>query len=118
MTYRYYLQDAKFAVALEVPKELTKPFAEALQSPVYDIYLGRKNCAPTDFIYRGIFESESLALHHAEEIANEKGNLMEDFRVVDGELEDEGDVMTLNDIPIQFGSSKRYRDRRVTVISK
>ena len=43
MTYRYYLQDAKFAVALEVPKELTKPFAEALQSPVYDIYLGRKN---------------------------------------------------------------------------
>jgi len=118
MTYRYYLQDARFAVALEVPKELAKSFAEALQSPMYDIYLGRKNCAPTDFVYRGTFEGENLALRHADEIANEKGNLMEDFRVVDEELENEGDVLTLNDIPIQFGESKRYRDRRVTVISK
>ena len=116
MTYRYYLQDARFAVVLEVPAESEAGFAEALRYPVYDIYLGRKNCVPTDFIYRGTFESEEAALQKAKEIAQEKGFLIEDFRVVDGEKNDAGDVMTLNDIPVQFGEIKRYRDRRVTVI--
>jgi CRISPR system Cascade subunit CasD len=115
MTYRYYLQDAKFAVVLEVSAESAILFAEALQNPVYDIYLGRKNCVPTDYIYRGIFESEKDALLKADEIAGEKGLLIEDFRVVDGEQNDADEVMTLNDVPIQFGEIKRYRDRRVTV---
>lgn len=116
-TFRYYLQDARFAVVTEVPGELAKSFAEALQNPVYDMYLGRKNCVPTDFIYRGTFEKEEEALQEAGEIGREK-NLVEDFRVVDGEQSDNGDVMTLNDVPVQFGEIKRYRDRRVTVISK
>jgi len=118
MTYRYYLQDAKFAVVLEVPAESAVSFAEALQNPTYDIYLGRKNCAPTDFIYRGTFESEKAALQKAAETAQEKGSLIEDFRVVDGEQSNDGEAMTLNDIPIQFGEIKKYRDRRVTVIQK
>jgi len=117
MTYRYYLQDAKFAVVLEVPSELAAVFAEALQNPVYDVYLGRKNCVPTDFMYRGTFGSENLALSKASEIAQEKDFLVEDFRVLHGEQSDDGYVMTLNDIPVQFGEIKRYRDRRVTVIS-
>ncbi len=118
ITYRYYLQDAKFAVVVEVPLGLADSFAQALQNPIYDLYLGRKNCVPTDFVYRGIFESEDAALRKADEIAQEKGSLVEDFRVVDGERNNDGDVMTLNDIPVQFGEVKRYRDRRVTVISK
>lgn len=117
MTYRYYLQDARFAVVLEVTEKSAALFSEALQNPTYDLYLGRKNCVPTDFIYRGVFESEKTALQKAGEIAQEKGSLVEDFRVVDGEQNDDGDVMTLNDVPVQFGEFKKYRDRRVTVIS-
>lgn len=116
LTYRYYLQDARFAVVLEVPAELAMSFADAMQKPVYDLYLGRKNCVPTDFIYRGIFETEAAALRMAHEIARGKGFTVEDFRVVDGEDSDNGDAMTLNDVPVQFGEFKRYRDRRVTVI--
>lgn len=118
ITYRYYLQDAKFSVVMEVPAESAVSFAEALQNPTYDLYLGRKNCVPTDFIYRGTFESEKDALQKAEEIAKEKGSLIEDFWVVDGEQNDDGEAMTLNDVPVQFGEIKRYRDRRVTVIQK
>ena len=70
---------------MEAPDELAVSFSQALQNPVYDIYLGRKNCVPTDFIYWGTFESEEAALQKAEEIAQEKGSLIEDFRVVDGE---------------------------------
>jgi len=117
MTYRYYLQDARFAVVMEVPAELADSFAEALKNPVYDLYLGRKTCVPTEFIYQGTFEDEQTALEKASNIADEKGNLIEDFKVVDGEQSDKGEVMTLNDIPVQFGAFKRYKDRRVTVIS-
>ncbi|WP_276678054.1 hypothetical protein [Nitrosomonas europaea] len=35
------------------------------------------------------------------------------LRVLQGEHE--GDVLTLNDVPVQFGTRKQYRDRRVTV---
>ena len=114
MTYRFYLQDARFAVVLEVPGDRADAVAYALQNPVYDLYLGRKTCAPTDFIYRGLFDSEEVALAQAQSLAIEK-NLSEDFRVIDGE--GEGEVMTLNDVPLQFGDNKKYRDRRVTVVS-
>ena len=113
MTYRYYLQDAKFAVVIEVPGDLADNFAAKLQNPVYDIYLGRKNCVPTDFVYRGEFETEGESLLAAGQIAALK-NLCEDFRVIDGEHD--GDIMTLNDVPLQFGQIKKYRDRRVTVV--
>ncbi len=54
MTYRYYLQDAAFAVVLEIPSEQSSALAEALQNPVWDLYLGRKTCAPTELIYQGV----------------------------------------------------------------
>ena len=31
--------------------------------------------------------------------------------------EHEGEVFTLNDVPVQFGANKLYRDRRVTVMT-
>jgi CRISPR system Cascade subunit CasD len=113
MTYRYYLQDTTFAVVLETPADLTESFAQALQSPVYDLYLGRKSCVPTEFIYQGTLEDEDTAINHAAGIMRGK-NLMEHFRVLEGEHD--GEKMTLNDVPIQFGPVKKYRDRRVTVV--
>ena len=113
MTYRYYLQDACFAAVVEVPADLADAVAEALRNPVYDLYLGRKNCVPTEFVFQGLFPDESQALGAALKLAADK-TLREDFRVLDGEHEGEG--MTLNDVPVQFGPHKVYRDRRVTRI--
>lgn len=116
MTYRYYLQQAYFAVILEVPDSLAEMLAEALQNPVWDLYLGRKACAPSDFIYRGLFDSEALAIESAQAIATaDDKQLVEDFQVKDGDHD--GETLVLNDVPLQFGSNKLYRDRRVTVIS-
>lgn len=113
MTFRAYLQDARFAAIVEVPKDLAESLANALINPTFDLYLGRKNCVPTDFIFRGVFDEESDALAAAAQLADEK-NLAEDFRVVPGEQA--GEVFTLNDVPVQFGTQKEYRDRRVTRI--
>jgi len=117
MTYRYYLQDAAFAVVVEVPADQAETIAQALQNPAWDVYLGRKNCVPTDFICRGIFETKTSALEQGVLIASQK-NRLEDFRVLHGALADgEADeVFTLNDVPVQFGEDKRYRDRQVSLI--
>jgi CRISPR system Cascade subunit CasD len=116
MTYRYYLQDAAFAVILEVPTNQAERITEALQNPAWDIYLGRKNCVPTDFIYRGTFDQEAQALEQSESLAKEKQR-SEDFRVLQGAVDEGADeVLTLNDVPVQFGDDKRYRDRQVSLI--
>ena len=117
MTYRYYLQDAVFAVVLEVPADKAEIIAQALQNPAWDVYLGRKNCVPTDFIYRGIFDNNAAALEQASSIAMEKQRI-EDFRVLHGALDDSeaDEVFTINDVPVQFGEDKRYRDRQVSLI--
>jgi CRISPR system Cascade subunit CasD len=113
MTYRYYLQDAHFAVMVEVPEDRVDTFVEALQNPVYDIFLGRKNCVPTDFMFKKICNTDTEAIVEAASIAAGK-ELTEDFRVVSGEAD--GNTFTINDVPLQFGPIKQYKDRRVTVI--
>ena len=113
MTYRYYLQDARFAAVLEVAADMADTISDAIKNPVYDLYFGRKNCVPAERIFQGSFDSIAEAWKKAEAIAQDK-QLLEDFRVIDGEYE--GDLMTLNDVPVQFGEIKKYRDRRVTVV--
>lgn len=113
LTYRYFLQDAAFAVVVELPEALVATIVQGLQQPVYDMYLGRKCCVPSDIVYRGVFSDEASALQAALTIAHDKQRA-EDFRVIDGEHE--GEVITLNDVAVQFGEQKKYRDRRVTVV--
>lgn len=114
MTYRYYLQDMAFACALDVPPNAAASLAEALSAPVWAISLGRKCCVPTDTVYRGTFDNAGAALSAAEAIAADKARVAV-FRVLDGASE-AGEVFTLNDVPVCFGTRKRYRDRQVTVL--
>lgn len=113
MTFRYYLQDARFAVIVESPAKNSEELIYFLQNPVFDLYLGRKTCIPTELIYQGKFDNEKNSISHALIIAKEK-DLTEDFRVLDGEHS--GEVFLLNDVPIQFGERKLYRERYVTLI--
>lgn len=114
LTYRYYLQDAVFAVALQVPSDLAESVSQALQNPNWDIYLGRKNCIPTELVFQGQYADINSANNQAWSLAQGKKRL-EDFRVVQGEMEGD-EHLTLNDVPIQFGEHKKYRDRQVTVL--
>ncbi len=117
LTHRYYLQNAVFAVILEVPAERAEQIACAIQNPVYDIYLGRKCCVPSDFVYQGIYETEKDAKEYALKKAelHTPDTLVPEFIVVDGTCED-GESFSLNDVPIQFGDTKKYKDRMVTKI--
>ena len=113
MTYRYYLQDMAFAVILQGTQNELERLELALQSPVWDLYLGRKNCVPTEFIAQGIYSDALLAMDRAGQLAESKKRVPV-FQVLQGEHD--GEVLTLNDVPLQFGEHKLYRDRRVTLL--
>lgn len=112
MTYRYYLQDMAYAVALQAPAALVEAVIDALREPVWDLYLGRKNCVPSEFICQGRFETAEQALEAGAALAAQKRRSFA-LRILQGEHE--GEVLTLNDVPLQFGQHKKYRDRQVTV---
>jgi len=114
LTYRYYLVDSAFAVALTIPEAMTKSIEDALVTPCWDISLGRKCCVPTEFIFQGIHDSMEAALARADEIAEEK-HKVELFRVLDGPHE--GEQMILADVPRRFGPNKLYSERLVTVVA-
>ncbi|MFA5664566.1 type I-E CRISPR-associated protein Cas5/CasD [Castellaniella sp.] len=112
LTWRDYLQDMAYAVILQAPGPLVDEVVAALQAPVWDVYLGRKHCVPVEFIYQGRYDSPAAAFDAGQRmaLARQRGLAL---RVLQGEHE--GKVMILNDVPLQFGLQKKYRDRRVTV---
>lgn len=112
MTYRYYIQGMAYAVAVEAPADQVDATVAALKAPVWDIYLGRKNCVPTEFVFQGVHAGVEKALAAGRQLATAKSRSLA-LRVVQGEAD--GEMLTLNDVPERFGPDKRYRDRRVTV---
>ncbi|MNG01448.1 hypothetical protein D3C84_844290 [compost metagenome] len=69
---------------------------------------------PTEFIYQGTYATVVEATCRVEQLATEKGRVC--TLIVRQGACDGGEVLTLNDVPLQFGTIKRYRDRQVTVI--
>lgn len=116
LTYRYYLQDAYFGCIIEIQdRDLADRIGQALEKPVYDLYLGRRCCVPSDRIWRGCYNSFQEAKEQLESIATERA-LRGMFYVIEGNLPEQGNVLLLNDVPIQFGEHKVYRDRWVTIV--
>ena len=115
-THRAYIQDGAFAVVIEAEEHLASHIASALQDPVWDISLGRKSCPPSDIVPRGVFDSFDSACQAAEDIAIQK-NRRKDFVVYDEVLED-GEQLSLSDVPLQFGVQKIYGDRTVTIMAE
>ena len=113
LTYRYYIQDAAFAVVLEVPHDIAENLSAALQFPCWDTALGRRSCVPVEFVFQGLFQQEDEAIKKAASLA-EKKQREESFRVCEGLHA--GEEFVLSDVPIQFGPRKLYKERMVTLI--
>lgn len=62
ITWRDYLCDASFLVALQSDDEtLIAQMASALQHPFWPIYLGRKSCPPARPVFDGLGQFKTLA---------------------------------------------------------
>ena len=68
LSRRYYLADAVFVVGLEGDAAFLESCAQALEHPVFPLFLGRRACPPSDKVLLGFERSGSLdqALRNAE----------------------------------------------------
>ncbi len=109
LTHRYYLQDAAFCVILQMPDDLAEKFSDALQNPVYDLYLGRKCCVPSVMIYQGNMQTEAEAKSKVRQLA--EIHKLELEKKISELTEKQPGCILLNDVPVEFGLHRRYRDR-------
>ena len=114
VTYRHYLQDMAFACVLEMPEAEAGELAAALEVPVWELSLGRRNCPPAERVGRGVFADVTAALADADALAKAKERAVV-LTVREGVHEDCDEVWTLNDVPVRFGQRKVYRDRQVSL---
>jgi len=62
LTHRQYLTDASFGVLLEGASPLFKQIADALENPIWGIWLGRKACIPSTPVFAGLKNDRDEAL--------------------------------------------------------
>lgn len=124
---RFYLADAVFTVAVTGPDILVHEVYEALTTPVWGPYLGRRSC-PVEhpFLLRGPISDAVDCLDHLplnrHRPASSEDTVAVDF-VTDNPCDDAATTrMTLNDIPVDRSSQhprqRRYLTRQVHVTTR
>ncbi|WP_298272431.1 type I-E CRISPR-associated protein Cas5/CasD [Geobacter sp.] len=109
LTHRQYLTDAAFGILLEGEGMLLKQMADALENPVWGVWLGRKACIPTAPVLAGLRSDRGEAL-----------SLLIGTRPLESltrqeEVENFADGRdSLPDVPVSFASERRlFSPRRV-----
>ncbi len=112
---REYLVNGKFGVFIKGPADIMKKCADALDNPVWGIWLGRKACVPAEKVCLGVFDNFSSAFEQLRRVYKMlySRDLPDTLRVVDevGLLEG---TETLFDIPRDF-HERIFDTRRVDV---
>ena len=119
-SYRYYLADAKFLVALAGDVSKLEELDEALRHPVWPLFLGRRSCPPDTPPSRGVREeySDVRSALSAEPWLVSNRYKSRHQRVTELEVAcdaHEGEVADIqDDYPLSFGSAgRRYAGRGV-----
>jgi CRISPR system Cascade subunit CasD len=56
LSYRQYLQDASFLVAVSADEDTIEAIHEAMLAPVWAVYLGRKSCVPSQPVFLEVLD--------------------------------------------------------------
>ncbi|PRW64773.1 type I-E CRISPR-associated protein Cas5/CasD [Actinopolyspora mortivallis] len=118
-TWREYLADAVFVVAVEGPEEVLDTVREALRRPRWQPFLGRRSCPPDQPLLLDIPVDDPVAALHdsvplARRITSEETPVTVDFVHETGPAED---IRTeIQDVPTTFDRVDRvYRPRPVWI---
>lgn len=118
----YYLADYVFVAALRGEEEFIKEIKEALETPIYPIYLGKKCSQPTDPFILGIvdedveealrnIEWQCFAWYKKDSFAKKSQVSLRIYR--DGKAGEFGDFVS--DIPVSFDSKHKIYQMRTVV---
>lgn len=119
VTYRTYIQDAFFLVAIETDRNLAGEIDHAFHEPCFPVYLGRKSCVPSKPIYIGIMEEydslEEAMNRYPVEGGREKqadaGNIFYEIESGDGRGYERADELV-------DAVKRSYAPRHVTLVRK
>ena len=121
LTRRDYLTDSVFGVVLSGDDGMIAEIASGLANPVWGVWLGRKNCIPTEPILAGMFESDEAAKNAINDrfrgalkrgkgkVAGLEGDSVA-FSVVEAAADEAEE--TILDVPVSF-SRREFHARRI-----
>lgn len=122
ITRRHYLADAVFVIAVSGPDDTIARLAEALRTPHWSPYLGRRSCVPDEPLLLRTQDGDPVdeLLHHVplspdtHRPATEQGTVPVTFLWESPPPNPTGgsDVLTVNDMPRSFADHGRSHDRR------
>jgi CRISPR system Cascade subunit CasD len=102
VTNRYYLSDAVFLCGLEGDNVLLYALEEALKSPKYPLFLGRRSCPPEGKILLGMVDQTlENALASYPSLAGTSGYTKPGWIVMDAAMNDKGAYL-VRDLPLSF----------------
>ncbi|ASU77287.1 type I-E CRISPR-associated protein Cas5/CasD [Actinopolyspora erythraea] len=121
LSQRYYVSDAVFLAVLEGERRLVEDIDEAVRSPEFPLYLGRRSCPPAGPVALGVFDSgleEALAtlpwMAGTRRQQRHRANTVRLTTVRDAHP-DETDGELVQDIPVSFDPNRRqYAWRTIT----
>jgi CRISPR system Cascade subunit CasD len=122
LSERYYMSDAVYLVVLEGDRPLLEGIDEALRSPEFPLYLGRRSCPPVGPVALGVHDDDlETALKKAKWLASKRHRETRK-REKEVELETvrdigEGDTPTesYRDHPLSFDPDQRRYEWRAVV---
>ncbi len=113
LSYRYYLADAVFVAGVEGDATLVGALAEALEHPVFPLYLGRRSCPTSGKVSLGVRDIPlEDALRDADWEAStwyrrKQGPEVELELVVDALPDDSDPMETRRDVPQSYSPERR-----------
>jgi len=112
LSYRYYLSDAVFVAGVEGHEKLLDGLDEALQTPQFPLFLGRRACAPTEPLSLGVHPGSLEDSLRAIEWQAATWYRRQQYQVVHLELALDappGDVLaeSVRDVPISYDPTRR-----------
>ncbi len=116
LSYRFYLGDAAFMAVVEGESDLIRALDEALRSPGFPLYLGRRSCPPVGPVTLGMREGVDVATVLAEEPWHAAAWWQRRSRSASVRLEtvvdasagaQPADVLTQPDLPVSFDPERR-----------
>lgn len=106
LSHRQYLLDARFGVIFAGDHALLTRIAEALQNPIWGVWLGRKSCIPSAPVFVELCESEDSAWKAILRVCDRSADsLREDFTEVAETSNFNEGTDSINDQPVSFGDS-------------
>lgn len=121
LSYRFYLADAVFLVAVAGEDHLIDKLSEAVRRPKFPLYLGRRSCPPAGPIHLGVTQDPLAFENHrwqASVPCRRSQSKSVRLEVVRDARPDEHTVDTVRDMPESFDPAyRKYTWRSVVAYS-